>query len=195
MAYDKDTIQTDIAGEISAVTAKGTPVAADYLLIEDSAASDAKKSITIGTIPLAGVLGGTAAAATLDDGSVDGGKLATAASGFVDGTAICAHWITVTGAADGDQTITVTDKIQVVDVQCINDGAGTAGSIVTVKNGSNAITDAIDVSGADNTVARAATVDNAQSTVAAAGTLTFSRASTGQDFAGCRCIVYSIRTA
>lgn len=36
--------------EISALTAKGSPVSADYLLIEDSEAGNAKKSITIGDL-------------------------------------------------------------------------------------------------------------------------------------------------
>jgi hypothetical protein len=37
-------------GQIAGLTAKGVPVAGDFLLIEDSAASDAKKSITMGDI-------------------------------------------------------------------------------------------------------------------------------------------------
>lgn len=39
------------ASEISALTAKGSPVSGDYLLIEDSAAGNAKKRITIGDLP------------------------------------------------------------------------------------------------------------------------------------------------
>lgn len=45
-------IHDNVAAEISAIAAKATPVAADYLVIEDSAAGDAKKSITIGTLPV-----------------------------------------------------------------------------------------------------------------------------------------------
>ncbi len=48
---DADAIHDNVAAEISAVAAKGVPVAADYLLIEDSAAADAKKSITIDDLP------------------------------------------------------------------------------------------------------------------------------------------------
>lgn len=42
------------SGEINAVTAKGTPVGADKLIIEDSAAAWAKKSITISSLPSSG---------------------------------------------------------------------------------------------------------------------------------------------
>jgi hypothetical protein len=51
---DPDAIHDNVAGEIAAVTAKGTPVAGDFLLIEDSAASNAKKRITIGSLPAGG---------------------------------------------------------------------------------------------------------------------------------------------
>lgn len=44
---DEDAIHNDVAGEINAVTSKATPVAADVLLIEDSAASWAKKKIAL----------------------------------------------------------------------------------------------------------------------------------------------------
>lgn len=44
-------IESDQAGEIAALTEKSTPVSADLLLIEDSAASNAKKKIQIGNLP------------------------------------------------------------------------------------------------------------------------------------------------
>lgn len=47
---DSDAIHDNVAGEIAAVTAKGAPVAGDFLLIEDSAAANAKKSITMADI-------------------------------------------------------------------------------------------------------------------------------------------------
>jgi hypothetical protein len=52
-ATDSDAIHDNVAGEISAVTDKATPVTGDHLLIEDSAASDAKKDITIGSLETA----------------------------------------------------------------------------------------------------------------------------------------------
>lgn len=47
---DTTAIHDDTASEISAITAKGTPVAGDFLIIEDSAAANVKKSITMGDI-------------------------------------------------------------------------------------------------------------------------------------------------
>jgi len=50
-------IETDQSGEIAALTEKTTPVSADLILIEDSAASNAKKKVQIGNLP--GGSGGT----------------------------------------------------------------------------------------------------------------------------------------
>jgi hypothetical protein len=47
---DTTAIHDDTAGEIHAITSKATPVSADELAIEDSAASWAKKRLTIGQI-------------------------------------------------------------------------------------------------------------------------------------------------
>lgn len=46
---DADAIHDNVSGEIAAVADKATPVAADHILIEDSAATDAKKDITVGS--------------------------------------------------------------------------------------------------------------------------------------------------
>lgn len=48
---DADAIHDNVSGEISAVTEKTTPVSGDLLLIEDSAASNAKKKVQIGNLP------------------------------------------------------------------------------------------------------------------------------------------------
>jgi hypothetical protein len=48
---DPDAIHADISGEIAAVTEKASPVDADLLLIEDSAASNVKKRVQIGNLP------------------------------------------------------------------------------------------------------------------------------------------------
>jgi hypothetical protein len=40
-----------VSSQISGVTAKATPTVSDFLLIEDAAATNAKKSITIGSLP------------------------------------------------------------------------------------------------------------------------------------------------
>jgi len=49
--YDTTAIHSNVASEISAITSKATPVIGDFLLIEDSAAANVKKRITIGSIP------------------------------------------------------------------------------------------------------------------------------------------------
>lgn len=47
-------IHTNIAGEIAGVTLKASPTGSDLLLIEDAAAANAKKRITIGSLPSSG---------------------------------------------------------------------------------------------------------------------------------------------
>jgi hypothetical protein len=47
---DPDAIHDDVAGEIHAITAKGTPVAADEVVVEDSEASWVKKRVAIGDL-------------------------------------------------------------------------------------------------------------------------------------------------
>lgn len=61
---DDDAIHDNVAGEINAIAEKTAPVAADLLIIEDSAASNAKKKVQIGNLPTVGYLlnfGGIAA--------------------------------------------------------------------------------------------------------------------------------------
>ncbi len=48
---DAAAIHDDVSAEISAVAEKTTPVSADLLIIEDSAASNAKKRVQIGNLP------------------------------------------------------------------------------------------------------------------------------------------------
>ena len=51
MITDDDAIHDNVAGEIAAITQKTTPVNADHLLIEDSADSNSKKRVTVGSLP------------------------------------------------------------------------------------------------------------------------------------------------
>lgn len=51
---DADAIHDNVAGEINAITTKATPVSGDLLLIEDSADSNNKKKITVGSLPTGG---------------------------------------------------------------------------------------------------------------------------------------------
>ena len=48
---DTDAFHDDESGEINAVTEKATPVSADIILIEDSAASYAKKKVQMANLP------------------------------------------------------------------------------------------------------------------------------------------------
>lgn len=49
---DTDAIHDNVSGEIAAITEKATPVGADLLVIEDSAASNTKKRVQISNLPL-----------------------------------------------------------------------------------------------------------------------------------------------
>lgn len=51
---DGDAIHDNVASEISAITAKVSPTTADFIIIEDAADSNNKKSITISDLPGAG---------------------------------------------------------------------------------------------------------------------------------------------
>ena len=53
LGLDAEAIHDNVAAEISAVTEKATPVGADLLLIEDSAAANAKKRVKIENLPVA----------------------------------------------------------------------------------------------------------------------------------------------
>lgn len=48
---DDDAIHDNVASEISAITEKVTPVSADLLIIEDSAAANVKKKVQVGNLP------------------------------------------------------------------------------------------------------------------------------------------------
>lgn len=50
---DTTAIHDNVAAEISAITAKVTPVAGDFFIIEDSAAADVKKSVTFSALETA----------------------------------------------------------------------------------------------------------------------------------------------
>jgi len=48
---DGDAIHDNVSGEIAAVTEKLVPISGDFILIEDSAATNAKKRIQVGNLP------------------------------------------------------------------------------------------------------------------------------------------------
>lgn len=73
---DSDAIHVDVAAEISGIALKTTPVAADLLVIEDSASSFTKKHITFGSITSGdyNIDGGRADSIYTSAQSVDGGS-------------------------------------------------------------------------------------------------------------------------
>jgi len=91
---DSTAIHSTVAGEIAAVTLKATPVAADILLIEDSAAANAKKKVALSALPVA-AHAATHAAAGADP--VAGAGLAVAIApptNFTPGSATLAGMLT-----------------------------------------------------------------------------------------------------
>lgn len=62
---DSSAIHNNVTGEISAITEKTTPVAADLFLIEDSAASNAKKRLQLGNTVIAGDVTGKLSASVV----------------------------------------------------------------------------------------------------------------------------------
>src|SRR5574342_585313 len=55
------------------------------------------------------------------------------------------HRILIASGANGDTDVVLTNKTRVIDATIVLKGAGTAGCLVTIKNGANAISDAVNV--------------------------------------------------
>ena len=51
---DPDAIHDNVAGEINAITEKGSPTTGDWLIIEDGADSNNKKKVNVGNLPTGG---------------------------------------------------------------------------------------------------------------------------------------------
>jgi hypothetical protein len=79
---DANAIHKNVASEISTVTEKGTPVAADLLLIEDSADSNNKKRVQVGNLPGGG--GGAGASVAAGGDYIQAGMSAAQVAPSVD---------------------------------------------------------------------------------------------------------------
>jgi len=107
-------IHDDIGSEISAITVKGTPTSSDFILIEDAAASNAKKHITIGTLPSAGA---NTLDQAYDEGGAGAGRTITADTGAVQLNATALGGDDIFGVdhtASGTLTANTTNVIAVV---------------------------------------------------------------------------------
>ncbi len=96
-------------------------------------------------------------------------------------------------AATATYLYTVPDKLEIIDVVCIKDGAGAANT-VQLKNGSaTAISDAI-ATAVDKTVTRAGTLDKATRVLAAGAQLQITATRAAGSMA-CAVFVHCIRRA
>ena len=100
---DATAIHTDQSGEIVAITDKATPVGTDHLLIEDSAAGNQKKDITIGSMRLQDFAGAVTDAQVPNTITVDLASTATtlAANGANCAAGQAAAGVTASGSAEG----------------------------------------------------------------------------------------------
>jgi len=100
LVTDTDAIHDNVSGEIAAITEKASPISADIVVIEDSAASNVKKRVQIGNFP-----GGAAETVTL---TVRKGSVGTIAKGtpvYISGYNV-GGWTEVEEAdADGSGTM------------------------------------------------------------------------------------------
>ncbi|MFQ5592320.1 MAG: glycosyl hydrolase family 28-related protein, partial [Phycisphaerae bacterium] len=105
---DNTAIHDDTASEISTITLKATPVSADMLLIEDSAATNAKKRITIGSLPASAEVNDLTAAVTwanVPDANVSGINERDEVCGTTDLDATCNINTAVIGRTQIDETL------------------------------------------------------------------------------------------
>lgn len=168
-------------GALAADVTGRAKMAADFF---DAATADAKFA--------AGAIGED----LLTAAELTGRAAAVVASANVIGGLLVVHRIVVPSGADGDVDVVLTHKTRVIDYIAVLAGAGTAGSVLTVKSTATAIGAAHDVSaGNDKAVYRATTIDDAVQEIAAAGTLRVSKASTGADFPGATVDVIGYRVA
>ena len=134
--------------------------------------------------------------AVLEDDSLAGDKVADVADDNATAGVMVVHVINIAGSGDADEDIVVADKCEVVRIDGRLDGAGTPGSTLTIKNGSNAISDALDLSsGGDTDVFAANELDDDYTVIAAGGTLRATIASTGGDFPPAKVFVTCVKRA
>ena len=129
---DATAIHDDVSGEIAAITDKATPVAGDHLLIEDSAAADAKKDITVASLE-------TALELVMDLPDMQGSvPIATKVSGLGTGVATA---LAVNGGSVGTVGVIIAAGATAIDAPSISSEA--CSSLTTVSATGVATTDVI----------------------------------------------------
>lgn len=105
------------------------------------------------------------------------------------------HQFEIADAATADYDITITDKIEVLDV-LVQKTAGAGGAVNTVqmKSTASAISDVMSINIADTTLARALTINDANSVIVAGGILRASVIKAGGN-AACKITVIGIKRA
>lgn len=121
---DTSAIHNNVAGEIAAVTEKGSPASGDYILVEDSADSNNKKMVQIGNLPtgtgmasfeLAGTSG---SAQTITNGNtvtIAAGTGVTTTAGATDTVTIALDSSTQTALSNSASHISSTSNPHSVD--------------------------------------------------------------------------------
>jgi hypothetical protein len=128
--YSTDTqdVHLDIASEIAGIAEKGSPIGGDWLLIEDSAASNVKKKVQVGNLPTAG--GGEANTA---------GNVGTAGVGvFKEKVGIDLKLKKINAASGGKVTITDDTENDEIDIQVVDATTSQKGAVELATDGENA---------------------------------------------------------
>lgn len=97
---DTDAIHDNVAGEIVLITEKIVPVAADILIMEDSAAGYAKKRVQVGNLPTGG-----------------GGNVGTGAGVFRNKTGITLNFRSINAASTRISSVVNVDNVDIDVVQ------------------------------------------------------------------------------
>ena len=146
---DANAIHDNVAGEIAAVTTKATPVSGDFILIEDSADSNNKKKVSVGTLPTVG--GGEAN--TTSNGGTGGVGIVLPKNGidlpFKSINAGSAK-ITVTDDATNDNVDIDVDPAEISHTAIADIGSNTHAQIDTaITNSTNHIANTANPHGTD----------------------------------------------
>lgn len=135
-------------------------------------------------------------AAKIADNVVSGSEVANVANVNTVGGIPVVFRTAIPSGANGDVDITIANKVRVIDAWAVLKGAGTTGSLLTLKSTSSAISNAIDVAaGNDKDVFHTGQIDDANHEIASGGKIRWSKASTGGDFPGAECYVLALRIA